>query len=290
VIKLLWSLNFVKLLWGYNMKAAIWALTFSLLLFSSIGGVLCSGNLKDLPGVYEVASNGQLNISIADIHRCDAAGQDGWFLAIGLVVENRQNRSALLDPASFRVLNGQGKAIPASRDCALRNPLGHRELGPGEVAVGGMAFQLEDADKPVMLVNTDAELKIRLDKEAKPPGTPKPAGEPIKIGNCVVGIEGISGSKDGRMLRVDYILKNSGPGVMLLEPRDYGRFGVLIDAFGWSYNACDYEMLGPAVAPGGTVEGFMTYMVPDSPDHPRYLLFWPPDEDAILFDLTTEAY
>jgi Domain of unknown function (DUF4352) len=271
------------------MKATIWALTFCLLLFSSIGGVLCLENLNNLPGVYEVASNGRLNLSIADIHRYDAAGQDGWFLAIGLVVENRENRPVLLDPASFRILNGQGKAIPASGDCALRNPLKRRELEPGEITVGGLAFQLEDADKPIMLVNTDAQLKIRLDKEAKPPGTPRPVGEPIKIGNCIAGIESISGSNDGRLLRVDYLLKNSGPGVMLLEPRDYGRFGVLIDAFGWSYTAGDYKMLGSAVAPGSTVEGFMTYMVPDGSD-PRYLLFWPPDEDAILFDLRTLSH
>jgi hypothetical protein len=86
------------------------------------------------------------------------------------------------------------------------------------------------------------------------------------------------------MIRIDYLLKNSGPGVMLLEPRDYGRFGVLMDASGWSYPATDYKMLGPAVVPGGSFEGFMAYSVPDGSD-PRYLLFWPPDEDAVLFDL-----
>jgi hypothetical protein len=71
---------------------------------------------------------------------------------------------------------------------------------------------------------------------------------------------------------------------MLLGPRDYGKFGMLIDASGWSYPATDYKMLGPAVPPGGSLEGFLAYLIPDKSD-PRYLLFWPPDEDAILFDL-----
>jgi hypothetical protein len=43
-------------------------------------------------------------------------------------------------------------------------------------------------------------------------------------------------------------------------------------------------MLGPAVPPGVSLEGFLAYSVPDNSD-PRYLLFWPPDEDAVLFDL-----
>jgi hypothetical protein len=44
-------------------------------------------------------------------------------------------------------------------------------------------------------------------------------------------------------------------------------------------------MLGPAVPPGASVEGYMDYKVPDGSD-PQYLLFWPPDEDAVLFDLS----
>jgi hypothetical protein len=270
------------------MKAAAAAIISNLLFFLIIDGALCLENPQDLPGVYEVASNGQLNISIADIHKYEIAGQDGWFLAIGLVIENRDIRPILLSSNSFRILNARGEAILPSTDIALKSPLVFRELGVGDVAVGGIAFKLQDEDEPVALLNTDTQLKIRLDKETRPPGTPLPIGEPAKIGNCIVGIEGISRSNDGTMLRVDYIMKNSGPGIMLLKPRDYGRFGSLIDKFGWSYSACDYKMLGPAVAPGGIVEGFMTYIVPNS-SYPQYLLFWPPDEDAILFDLGADA-
>jgi hypothetical protein len=270
------------------MRATVATLFFSLLLFFSIDGIFCLENPQNLPGVYEVASNGQLNISIADIHRHETAEQDGWFLAIGLVIENRDSKPILLSSDSFRVLNSRRETIPSSADFALKSPLGSRKLGPGEVAMGGIAFKLQDEDKPVVLLDTDTQLKIRLDKEIGPPGNPWPVGEPAKIGNCIVGIEGISGSKDNLMLRVDYVMKNNGPGVMLLEPRDYGKFGVLIDKFGWSYSAFDYKMLGPAVAPGGIVEGFMTYVVPNS-SYPQYLLFWPPDEDAILFDLGVDA-
>jgi hypothetical protein len=266
------------------MRAAIAALLFIPLLFFSVYDIFCMENLQNLPGVYEVASNGQLNISIADIHMHESARQDSCFLGIGLVIENRASRPFLVDPNSFRLLTTQGEAIHAVPDYALRNPLAYRELGAGEVAVGSIAFKLQDKAKPVALFNTDTQLKIRLNKETRPPGNLLPVGVPAKIGNCIVGIEGISGSKDGKVFRVDYIMKNYGQGVLLLEPRDYGRFGVLIDAFGWSYYACDYKMIGPAVAPGDTVEGFMTYVVPDS-SYPRYLLFWPPDEDAILFDL-----
>lgn len=270
------------------MKATVAALLFILLLFFNVDGILCRENLQNLPGVYEVASNGQLNISVADIHRYEYAGKGSWFLAIGLVIENLDSKPVLLIPDSFQILNTRGEATLASTDFALRNPLSHRELRAGEVAVGSIAFKLRGVDKPVVLLNTDTKLKIRLDKETRPPGNILPVGKPVKIGNCIVGIEGVSGSKDGRMLSVNYLMKNYGPGVMLLEPRDYGRFGVLIDAFGWSYSTCDYKMLSPAVAPGGIVEGFMTYMVPEG-SHPRYLLFWPPDEDAVLFDLGNDA-
>lgn len=266
------------------MKSAVGAIIFILLLIFSVDIILCLDNPANLPGVYEVASNGQLNISIADIHRYEAAGQDSWFLAIGLVVENCDRSPVLLDPESFLILGSRGETFATSLDFPLRNPLKYRELGAGEVAVGSIAFKLRDEDKPIMLFNADAQLKIRLDKETRPPDHPLPAGELAKVGNCIVGLEGILASNDGRMLRVDYIMKNYGQGVMLLEPRDYGKFGVLIDSCGWSYNACDYKMLGPAVAPGETVEGFMTYTVPDG-SYPKYILFWPPDEDAILFDL-----
>jgi hypothetical protein len=135
-----------------------------------------------------------------------------------------------------------------------------------------------------MLIEKNSGLKIRLDKAVSPPGTYYTAGVPVQEGMSVIGIEGISQSQDGRMLRVDYILRNAGPGVMMLEQRDYGRFGVLIDKNGWSYSACDYKMLGPAIPPGGSVEGYLDYVVNDA-NELNYLLFWPPDEDAVLFQL-----
>ena len=164
------------------------------------------------------------------------------------------------------------------------NPLVRRDVGPDGVVVGSLGFKVEAGARPVMLIDNSTGLKIRLDKANRPPGISHSPGVPVAVGDSIVGIEGISRSEDGRMIRIDYLLKNSGPGVMLLEPRDYGRFGVLMDASGWSYPATDYKMLGPAVVPGGSFEGFLAYSVPDGSD-PRYLLFWPPDQDAVLFDL-----
>ena len=127
------------------------------------------------------------------------------------------------------------------------------------IVVGSLGFKIEAGARPVMLVDKITGLKIRLDKAAKPPGSSLSPGVPVADGDSIVGIEGISRSEDGRMIRIDYLLKNSGPGVMLLEPRDYGKFGILIDASGWSYPAIDYKMLGPAVPPGASLEGFMDY-------------------------------
>jgi len=264
------------------MRAVLWAPVFILLLCSGIQFVFCSPDQESLPGVFDVASNGQLAISVMDMHSHDA-GQGAWF-TLGLVVENGPNRTTSLDPASFSVLDSRGEAIQASKEYPLVNPLVHRDVGPGCVVVGSLEFKLETGARPVMLVDRDSRLKIRLDKAAKPPGVSHHPGVLVPVGDSIVGIEGISRSEDGRMIRIDYLLKNSGPGVMLLEPRDYGRFGVLIDASGWSYAASDYRMLGPAVPPGGSLEGFLVYSVPEDSE-PRYLLFWPPDEDAVLFDL-----
>jgi hypothetical protein len=210
-------------------------------------------------------------------------GQSIW-ITLGLLLENVQNCTTSVDPASFKIMDSLGGTAQASTDYPLMNPLVHRDVGPGGVVVGSLGFKLEAGARPVMLVDQGSELKIRLDKASRPPGTSNPPGVPVAAGDSVVGIEGISRSEDGRMIRIDYLLKNSGPGVMLLGPRDYGKFGMLIDASGWSYPATDYKMLGPAVPPGGSLEGFLAYLIPDKSD-PRYLLFWPPDEDAVLFDL-----
>ena len=261
------------------MRAVFWASGFILLLCS---GAFCSPDQEALPGVYDLASNGQLTISVMDMYRHDD-GQGSW-ITLGLVVQNVQNRTTSVDPASFEVIDSLGGTDPASTVNHLMNPLVRRDVGPDGVVVGSLGFKVEAGARPVMLVDNSTGLKIRLDKANRPPGISHSPGVPVAVGDSIVGIEGISRSEDGRMIRIDYLLKNSGPGVMLLEPRDYGRFGVLMDASGWSYPAIDYKMLGPAVAPGGAFEGFMAYSVPDGSD-PRYLLFWPPDEDAVLFDL-----
>ena len=265
-----------------SLRAVLKASGFILLLCSGVNGAFCSPDQESLPGVFDVASNGQLAISVMDMYMHDA-GPGAWF-TLGLVVENGPNRTTSLDPASFSVLDSRGKVIQASKEFPLKNPLVHRDVEPGCVVVGSLGFKLEAGTKPVMLMDQSDGLKIKLDKAAKPPGISQFPGVPVAVGDSIVGIEGISRSIDGRMVRIDYLLKNSGPGVMLLEPRDYGKFGVLIDASGWSYPATDYRMLGPAVPPGVSLEGFLDYLVPDDSD-PRYLLFWPPDEDAVLFDL-----
>jgi hypothetical protein len=264
------------------MRAILWAAGLVLILFSGVYGASCSPEQESLPGVFDVASNGQLAISVMDMHRHDS-GQGTWF-TLGLVMENGPNRTTSLDPASFSVLDSRGDVIQASEEYPLKNPLIHRDIEPGGVEVGSLGFELEAGAMPIMLVDQGTGLKIRLDRAAKPPGISHLPGVPIADGDSIVGIEGISRSNDGRMIRIDYLLKNSGPGVMLLGPRDYGKFGVLIDSSGWSYPASDNKMLGPAVPPGGSLKGFLAYSVPDGSD-PRYLLFWPPDEDAVLFDL-----
>ena len=266
------------------MRTVLWASWFILLLCSGLHSALCSPDQESLPGVFDVASNSQLAISVMDMHRHDD-GQTAWF-TLGLVVKNEQNKTTSLDPASFMVVDSLGETTQPSTGDPLMNPLVHREVGPEGVVVGSLGFKLEAGAKPVMLVDQDSGLKIRLDKADKPPGISHSPGVPVTVGDSIVGIEGISRSEDGRMIRIDYLLKNSGPGVMLLEPRDYGKFGILIDASGLSYPASDYKMLGPAVPPGGSLEGFLAYSIPDSSD-PRYLLFWPPDEDAVLFDLNS---
>ncbi|VVB63689.1 Uncharacterised protein [uncultured archaeon] len=253
-----------------------------LLLCYGVHSVFCSPDWEALPGVYDLASNDQLAISVMDMHRHDD-GRGSW-ISLGLVVENVQNRTISVDPTSFKVIDSLGGTDLASTEYPLMNPLVHRDVGPGGEIVGSLGFKLEAGAKPVMLVAQGTGLKIRLDKADKPPGISHSPGVPVAVGDSIVGIEGISRSEDGRMVRIDYLLKNSGPGVMLLEPMDYGRFGVLIDTSGWSYPASDYKMLGPAVPPGVALEGFLTYLIPDGSD-PRYLLFWPPDEDAVLFDL-----
>jgi hypothetical protein len=268
---------------GYMMRDVFWAAGLMLFLCCTVHGVFCSQDQESLPGVFDVISNGQLAISVMDMHRYDAV-QGGW-LVLGLVVKNEQDMTTSVDPVTFKVLDNHGEEIQATNEYPLKNPLERRDVEPGGIVVGSLGFKIEAGANPVELVDKTTGLKIRLDKAAKPPGTSFPPGVPVVKGSCTLGIEGISRSEDGRMLRIDYLLENSGPGVMLLEPRDYGRFGILIDASGWSYAACDYKMLGPAVPPGASVEGYMVYKVPDGSD-PQYLLFWPPNEDAILFDLS----
>lgn len=261
-----------------------WAAAISILLSCMAVPSAFSAHYQGIaPGVYEVASNNLVNLSIADVHSYEN-GSGKWILALGLVVENRQRIKASIDSRSFRVLDSSGNFISPSNEARLKNPFETREAEAGEVQVGSVAFVLDYGVRPIMFIAADHGLKIQLDKEVRPPGTPSAIGTPVSSGDSLVGVEGISQSCEGRMLRVDYLLMNNGPGVMLLEGRDYGRFAVLIDAHGWSYSPFDFRILGPAIPPGSFVEGYMTYAVPSGSD-PRYLLFWPPDDDAVLFDL-----
>lgn len=264
------------------MNTNYWGLAFTLLLLSSISNALSPAD-PNMPGVYDVASNGEINISVTDMHRYDA-GQREWVLTLGLVVESMSGKKTSIDSTSFKIIDSVGYAVQPLKEYPLKNSLGHRDMESGEVAVGSIAFKLADGTAPAVLVNEDLGISIRLDKKVSPPGTSYPPGVPVAMGDSIIGIEGISGSEDGKKLRIDYVLKNSGPGPLLLEGREYGKFGVLVDAYGWSYSAYEYKMQGPAIPPGGTVDGYMIYAVQDGSD-PRYLLFWPPEEDAILFDL-----
>ena len=270
----------------YGKRALIWASVLALVLCQTIPNTFCSPNEESLPGVFDVASNGQLAVSVMDMQKCDSV--QGFFLALGLVVENMQNITIQVDPSTFNVQDSHGEMINASKEYALKYPLIHCEVNPGEVVVGSLGFKLNEEAMPAMFLDQSSGLRIRLDKASKPPGIPHSLGVPIKTGDCIVGIEGLSQSQDGRILQIDYLLKNFGPGVMLLEPRDYGRFGNLIDASGFSIPASDYKMLGPAVPPGGTLEGYLTYTIPYGSD-PLYLIFWPPEEDAVLFDLGLQS-
>ncbi|GEM_PF-3895878 len=52
-------------------------------------------------------------------------------------------------------------------------------------------------------------MKISLDKEVKLHGITYPPGTPVATENCVVGIEEISRSDDGKRLRIDCFRKNA---------------------------------------------------------------------------------
>jgi hypothetical protein len=202
------------------MRTVLWAPWFILLLCSGVHNAFCSPDQESLPGVFDVASNGQLAISVMDMHRHDD-GQAAWF-TLGLVVKNEQNRTTSLDPASFKVIDSLGGTTQPSIGYPIMNPLVHREVGPGGVVVGSLEFKLEAGARPLMLVDQGSGLKIRLDKADKPPGISHPPGVPVAVGDSIVGIEGISRSEDGKMIRIDYLQKTPGrvscswsPGIMV---------------------------------------------------------------------------
>ena len=144
------------------MRTVLWASWLLLLLFSGVHGASCSPDREVLPGVYDLASNGQLAISVMDMHMHDE-GQGSW-ITLGLVVENEQNSTTSVDPASFEVVDSLGGTAQASTEYPLMNPLVHRDVGPGGVVVGSLGFELEAGARPFMLVNQGSGLKIRLDK------------------------------------------------------------------------------------------------------------------------------
>jgi len=214
----------------------------------------------------------------------DRAGRS-WKLTIGLVIQNNQSLGLHVDPDSFQVLDSRGQAhLPLSREL-LKNPLRPTWVGDGQVVLGSLAFEIDKMSEPELLVWKDQGLEITLNKEIKPPGVLHPPGEPVPAGKSIVGIEGISASSDGQTYRIDYILKNIGTYPISLQERAYGKFALLTDSHGISYSAQDYKMLGPAILPGDSIEGYLCYYMPDGA-LPRYLLFWPPDDDAVVFDLS----
>ena len=111
------------------MRDVIWASGLILFLCCTVHGVFCSPDQESLPGVFDVVSNGQLAISVMDMHRYDAV-QGAW-LTLGLVVKNVQNRTTSVDPASFKVLDSHGEDDQASNEYPLMNPLVHRDVEPG---------------------------------------------------------------------------------------------------------------------------------------------------------------
>ncbi len=239
---------------------------------------------KGLPAMYEVASETGINLSVVDMHRYGSSDEGKWVLTLGLVVENGRSQEAYLDPARFEVIDSAGRhRSPLSSD-TLKNPLDKSELDPGETAFGSLAFEIDQGEKPVLLAWEETGIAVRLDKDVRPPGELYSLGSLISCKTCSAGIEGVSVSDGGRIVSVNYILKNTGPGVISLADRDFGRFAVLTDSHGISYSAINYKMLSPAIPPGGSAEGYLTYAVPED-SSPRYLVFWPPDEDAIIFDM-----
>ena len=68
-----------------------------------------------------MAYNGQLAISVMDMQKCDSV--QGFFLALGLVVENMQKITIQVDPSTFNVQDSHGEMINASDEYALKYPL-----------------------------------------------------------------------------------------------------------------------------------------------------------------------
>lgn len=282
------------------MKSEVWAAAIVVVAVAFAGCLEQSENAmdisEDMPGIYEPVSNGEVSLLITDIHRYTSiersAMSKGDLLTIGFVIRNDQrSTSALIDPQFFQLVDSNGQRhfnIPDTIR-ALKNPLEVTELMPGELTCGAIAFEIPKKAAPEMLRLEKPgalSLAVRMNKKATPPGNLYSIDDPIQVKNWIIAITGISESpkSNDKLLRIEYTLKNSGSRIASLEDRSYGKFADIIDSRGMSYSAYSYKIQNPITQPGGVISGFMTYVIPKDAV-PGYLIFWPPDEDAITFDL-----
>jgi hypothetical protein len=93
--------------------------TVALLLYCSVNYAICSFAELDLPGVYEVASNDKLAISVVDVHKYDQGLSWDWTLTLGLAVENRINKTISLNPNSFYLIDGSWSSRYRTRKIGL---------------------------------------------------------------------------------------------------------------------------------------------------------------------------
>ena len=292
---------------GDRVKNKAWLVIVLLMVLSHTGCIEKNYNAmefkSEMPGMYETASAGGVSLVVLDMHRYEIPGgssrPDCNLLAIGVIIQSELSESSIsIDPSSFKMEDRDGGIYSAIADGShlLKNPLLPSKLLPGDIVWGAIGFELPlDARPKLLRLEGVGEmagpdlLEVRLDCEVVPPSPLHSPIDPV-AGNCsVVTIKGISESKGSSeiSLCIDYSLKNSGSEVLMLDGRGYGRFADLIDTNGMSYCAYTYSMHGPVVPPGGVIEGQLCYKVPGDVT-PGYLIFWPPDEDAIVFDLRAE--
>jgi len=126
------------------------ALASLLLLFSGSMVPSCSPDREVLPGVYDLTSNGQLAISVTG--HAHAWWRAGILDHSRLVVENEQNSTTSVDPASFKVMDSLGGTAQGIN----RVPLSWKSSRTsrnrtGGVVVGSLEFKLRREPGRLML-------------------------------------------------------------------------------------------------------------------------------------------